>query len=86
MCICAAPRTPLEGVTVYGSRQTKAYQEVCRFFEDRGVRFDRADIEDNQTNLERVIALSGQQDAPVIEIGKQIFIGFDSVELDRALP
>ena len=48
MCICAAPTTPFEGVTVYGRRQAADYQEVRRFFDGRGVVFDHADIEGDQ--------------------------------------
>jgi len=86
MCICAAPRTPLEGVTVYGRRQANDYRQVHSFFEERGVLFEQADIEHDPANLQRMVELSGQQDAVVIEIGRKIFVGFNPDELDRALP
>ncbi|MBE7556081.1 MAG: glutaredoxin family protein [Anaerolineales bacterium] len=86
MCICAAPTTPFEGVTVYGRRQATDYQEVRRFFEGRGVVFDHADIEGDQASLQRMVELSGQQEAVVIEIGKNIFVGLNPAELDRVLP
>ena len=86
MCICAAPSTPFEGVTVYGCRQAADYQEVRRFFEDRGVLFEHADIECDQANLQRMVELSGQQSAVVIEIGKKIFVGLNPEELVCVLP
>lgn len=86
MCICAAPTTPFEGVTVYGRRQAADYQEVRRFFEGRGVLFDHADIEGDQASLQRMVELSGQQNAVVIEIGKNIFVGLDREALERVLP
>ncbi len=86
MCICAAPMTPLEGVIVYGRSQATDYREARRFFEDRGVVFEHADIERDQANLQRMAELSGQQNAIVIEIGQKIFVGFNPNELDRVLP
>lgn len=86
MCICAAPRTPVEGVIVYGRQLADDYQAVCRFFRDRGVQFEPAEVEDDPANLQVMTALSGQQEATVIKIGKKILVGFDQVELDRVLP
>ena len=86
MCICAAPLTPPEGVTVYGYHQARDYQDVRNFFENRGVLFEHADTERDPANLQRMVELSGQQNAVVIEIGKKIFIGFSPDELDRVLP
>lgn len=86
MCICAAPRTPLEGVTVYGDYGARDFREVKTFFEDRGVIFEHADTVQSRANLERMIELSGQEDAVVVEIGKKIFIGFTPDELEHVLP
>ncbi len=86
MCICAAPRTPFEGVTVYGRGDARDFRQVRTFFEDRGVVFDHADTDQNRDNVVRMVALSGQEDAVVIEIGKKIFIGFAPDELESVLP
>ena len=86
MCICAAPITPLEGVTVYGHREAKDFQQAQRFFEDRGVIFEHTDIERDRTGRERMAALSGQEEAVVIEIGQKIFVGFYPDQLETALP
>jgi hypothetical protein len=86
MCICAAPRTPLEGVIIYGHRQADDYWQVRSFFEERGVLFEYADIERDPANLQRMVELSGQQDTVVVAIGQKIFVGFNPDELDRVLP
>lgn len=86
MCICAAPTTPLEGVTVYGRNQAADYQEVRRFFDDRGVVFEYADVERDQASLQRMLELSGQQNSVVIEIGKKIFVGLNPADLECVLP
>jgi hypothetical protein len=85
MCICAAPTTPLEGVTVYGGREARDFRQIKSFFDDRGVLFTHADIED-QANLTHMKMLSGQQEAVVVEIGKKIFVGFVPDELETVLP
>jgi hypothetical protein len=86
MCICAAPRTPLEGVTVYGRQEARDFRQVKSFFEDRGVIFSHTDVEHDQAGLEQMVSLSGQQDAVVVEIGKNIFVGFTPNELEAVLP
>ena len=86
MCICAAPTTPLEGVTVYGRDDARDFRQLKSFFDDRGVIFTHTDIAQDQGGLERMVNLSGQQEATVVEIGKKIFIGFQPDELEAVLP
>lgn len=86
MCICAAPTTPFEGVTVYGCSTARDFREVKNFFDGRGVVFSHTDIEHDQAGLERMVNLSGQHEAVVVEIGKKIFVGFQPAELETVLP
>ena len=86
MCICAAPRTPLEGVNVFGRRSGRDFQQLQSFFEDRGVIVDYTDIEHDQSGLERMLSLSGQGEAVVTQIGQRIFVGFNPGEIETALP
>lgn len=86
MCICAVTRTPPEGVTVYGRSEARDFQQVYRFFENRGVLFEHADVEYDSAKLQRMAELSGQEQAVVIEIGCKIFVGFNPDELEQALP
>jgi hypothetical protein len=77
---------PFEGVTVYGRHKARDFQQVQSFFEDRGVIFDHTDIDRDQGGLERMVTLSGQQEAVVIEIGKKILVGFNPDQLEAVLP
>jgi hypothetical protein len=86
MCICAVPRTPVEGVNVYARKDAKDFKQVSLFFEDRGVRFKHMDVAEDPDDLAKMMSLSGQQDAVVVEIGKRIFVGFTPDELERVLP
>ncbi len=86
MCICAVTRTPPEGVIVYGRDEARDFQQVYRFFENRGVLFEHADVACDAAKLQRMVELSGQQQAVVIEIGRQIFVGFSPDELEQVLP
>jgi arsenate reductase-like glutaredoxin family protein len=86
MCICAAPRTPPEGVTIYGDSNARDFRQLKSFFEDRGVLFDHADSTQSSANQERMLSLSGQQQAAVVEIGKNIFIGFTPDAIEQVLP
>ena len=86
MCICAAPKTPIEGVTIYGRHDARDFREVRTFFEDRGVVFTHADVGQDPANLERMVVLSRQQEAVVVEIGQKIFVGFQPDALEAILP
>ncbi len=86
MCVCASPRTPVEGVTVYGRQHANDVRQVQDFFEDRGVVYDYANIERDNSSRERMAVLSGQEENVVVEIGKKIFVGFEPAELERILP
>jgi glutaredoxin len=86
MCVCAPPRTPVEGVTIYGRSRAEDVRRVQSFFEDRGVVFDYADIEQDADAANRAMELSGQRDAVVVAIGSRVFVGFDPSALDSALP
>lgn len=86
MCICAVPRTPVEGVNVYARKDAGDFREVRLFFEDRGVRFEHMDVAEDADGLAKMKSLSGQQDEVVVEIGKKIFVGFKPDELESVLP
>lgn len=86
MCICAVTRTPPEGVIVYGRDEARDFQQVYRFFENRGVLFEHADVAHDAAKLQRMVELSGQQQAVVVEIGRKIFVGFSPDELEQVLP
>lgn len=86
MCICAAPRTPLEGVNVFGHSRARDFQQLQSFFEDRGVVVTYTDVEQDQIAAERMLSLSGQNSAVVTQIGRRIFVGFNPGEIETALP
>lgn len=86
MCVCAPPRTPVEGVTIYARDGWPDYLALRSFFEDRGVLFEHEDIDRDLAALERMRCLSGQIDQAVVAIGSKIFVGFRPAELERTLP
>lgn len=86
MCVCAPPRTPIEGVSVYARSEWPDYLALRRFFEDRGVLFEHEDVGRDAAALERMRSLSHQIDQSIVVIGSKVFIGFSPAELERALP
>jgi glutaredoxin len=86
MCVCAPPRTPVEGVTVYGRSGAQDVRKVQQFFEDRGVVFDYVDLDRQPAEVDRVVSLSGQHEAAVVEIGRRIFVGYEPDALESVLP
>lgn len=86
MCICAPPRTPVEGVIIYARPGEPDYESLRCFFEDRGVLFEHEDVGSDPAALERMRCLSDQTDRAVVAIGSTVFVGFTPAELERALP
>jgi hypothetical protein len=86
MCLCAGLITPLEGVTVYGRNDSRGFHDVRRFFNDRGVIFTHADTSSDQENQDKMISLSGQEESVVVEIGRNVFVGFVPEQIETALP
>lgn len=56
-----------------------------RFFEARGIQFEEYDITQDKAARERAFWISHQQGVPVIEIGDEIFVGFDRKGISEKL-
>ena len=86
MCICAPPRTPPEGVVIYGQPEWPDVRSLFSFFEDRGVVYDAENVARQPDALERMQCLSGQTALAVTVIGKAVFVGYVPDQIERVLP
>ena len=77
--------TPKIAVKVY-STQTCPWCTVAKdFLREHKVAFDDIDVGRDHQAAQEMVKKSGQMGVPVIEIGKQIIVGFDQDALKKAL-
>lgn len=63
-----------------------AYCRMAKdFFAKHQVEHEEKDVAKDQAALEEMIKISGQLGVPVIEVGREVFVGFDRAGLVRAL-
>ncbi len=56
-----------------------------KFFLRHDVEYEEWDVSENERARERMQAVSKQLGVPVIEVGEEVFVGFDEDNLSRAL-
>jgi glutaredoxin len=61
-------------------------KQAQRFFNRKGVAYDDLDVSADPQALKKMQELSGQTDRPVIVVDKQVYVGFQQVELESAVP
>lgn len=75
----------MKNVDIY----TIAACEYCvmakKFLDARHVAYHEFDVMNDREARERMIALSHQRGVPVIDLGDEVFVGFNRAELEKAL-
>ena len=72
-------------VIVY-STQTCPYCFMAKdFLKDHKIKFQDVDVSKDNKAAQNMIKKSGQMGVPVIEIGKEIIVGFDQEAIKKAL-
>ena len=55
------------------------------FFKEKNIKYTEFDVGSDREKAEEMIKKSGQMGVPVIEIGKEIVIGFDKKKISELL-
>lgn len=56
-----------------------------KFFNDRGIAYEERDVSKDPVAFAAMERVSHQRGVPVIEIGNEVFVGFDRRAIERAL-
>jgi len=72
-------------IIVYSTPDCPYCYLVKKFLSEHGIKFKDIDVSQNQQALKKMITKSGQEKVPVIEINKQIIIGFDKEKISKIL-
>jgi len=72
-------------VIVFSTPTCPYCQAAKKYLQQRGVPFEDEDVSRNVIAAQYMVQRSGQQGVPVIQVGKEIVIGFDRARLDTLL-
>jgi len=72
-------------VIVFSTLTCPYCQAAKKYLQQRGVPFEDEDVSRNVIAAQYMVQRSGQQGVPVIQVGKEIVIGFDRARLDMLL-
>ena len=72
-------------VTVYSTTWCGFCHQAKKYFDSIGVKYKDVNVEQDQKAAEDMVQKSGQMGVPVIEIGKDIIVGFNKPKIDDSL-
>ena len=72
-------------VKLYSTPTCPMCARAKEFFKSHKIPFTNIDVSANQKAVHEIIKKSGQKRVPVVEIGKEIIIGYDEYALKKAL-
>ena len=72
-------------VTVYSTSWCGFCHQAMAYFDSIGVDYKKIDVEEDRSAAEEMVKKSGQMGVPVIEIGKEIIVGYNRPKIDHVL-
>ena len=72
-------------ILMYGTQTCTWCAKTREFFKEHGIKYKEIDVGKNSKAADEMIKKSGQMGTPVIEIGKEMVIGFDKDKLAKLL-
>jgi glutaredoxin len=56
-----------------------------KYFDDKGVKYEYRNVDENRDWLQECVTKSGQTGIPVLDMNGTIIVGFDRPKIDAAL-
>lgn len=75
----------MQDIKLYSLPTCPWCMKLKEFFKERKIKYQNIDVSASQKNADEMIKKSGQMGVPVIEIDKQIIVGFDLPKIKKAL-
>lgn len=74
-----------KNIEIY-STPTCVYCKLAKdFFASKGLSYTEYNVAEDDTRRDEMVQKSGQLGVPVIDIGGQVFVGFNKSEVEHAL-
>lgn len=72
-------------VTVFSTTWCGFCHQTKKYLDGIGVKYKDINVEQDQQAAQDMVKKSGQMGVPVLEIGKEIIVGFNKPKIDEAL-
>ena len=75
----------MKEITIY-STPTCVYCKMAKeYFKSKGLSYTEYNVAEDDAKRDEMVQKSGQLGVPVIDIGGQVFVGFNKPEIEAAL-
>lgn len=72
-------------VKIYSTPTCVYCNNLKEYLSQKNIAFEVSDVSENEQELEKMVAISGQMGVPVVEIDGNVVIGFDKEKIDELL-
>ena len=72
-------------ITIYTTKTCPWCKKTKEWFKENKISFKKVDVTSDDKGRDEMIEKSGQMGVPVIEIGKEIIVGFNPEAFEEAL-
>ncbi len=72
-------------VTIYSTPTCVYCKTLMAYLNSKNIPFEEIDVSQNEQELEKMVAISGQMGVPVVEINGDVVVGFDKEKIDELL-
>lgn len=72
-------------ITIYSTPTCVYCKSLKEYFTEKNVQFQEIDVSENEKELEKMVAISGQMGVPVVDLNGEVVIGFDRERIDQIL-
>ncbi len=72
-------------ITIYSTPTCVYCKTLKEYFTEKNVQYQEVDVSENEKELEKMVAISGQMGVPVVDIDGDIIVGFDRNKIDEIL-
>jgi len=70
-------------VTIYSTPTCVYCNSLKKYLTSHNIEYKEIDVSENEHELEKMVAISGQMGVPVVEIDGNVVIGFDRERIDE---
>lgn len=72
-------------ITIYSTPTCVYCKSLKEYFTEKNITFQEVDVAENEKELEKMVAISGQMGVPVVDLDGEVVIGFDRARIDEIL-
>lgn len=72
-------------ITIYSTPTCVYCKSLKEYFTEKNIKFQEVDVAENEKELGKMVAISGQMGVPVVDLDGEVVIGFDREKIDEIL-